>query len=242
MRNILEFVVDKNEMPTDYRRIIVSWLKLLLTRVNEGKYFDKYYHDTVQKPYTFCVIFNNPTFKKDVIHFEGNRIKVLFSIMDEKMMSYIMNMAFLQMRNVDFRLPMGNSMKLIGVNRIKEPLITGDRAIFKTAPGAAVLIREHDKETNKDKFYTIEDNNYKDKMNEYLRNQCLMAGFTNDEASKVKVNNIEGKKVVIKNYNVFIDGVVGCFDISAPPHILQYFYTVGLGAKRSLGFSTVNLM
>ena len=242
MRTMLEFTVDKNEFPTDYRRAIVSWLKLLLSRVNQGKYFYKYYHDTVQKPYTFSVIFTNPTFKKDVIHFEGNRIKVLFSMMDEKMMSYIMNMAFLQMKDVDFKLPMENSMKLIGVNRIKEALITEDRAIFRTAPGGVVLIREHDNETNKDKFYTIEDGNYKDKMSEYLKNQCLMAGFTNDEVSKVKVNNVEGKKVVVRNYNVFIDGVVGCFDISAPSYILQYFYTVGLGAKRSLGFSTVNLM
>ena len=220
---------------------MVSWIKYLLSRVHEGKYFKKYYHDTAQKPYTFSVIFDNPIFKEDIIYFKGNKIRVLFSMMDERMEGYIVNMAFLQMKNIDFKLPMDNSMKLIGVNRIKEKLITEDRAIFRTAPGGVVLIREHNR-NNKDKFYTVEDDNYKEKLKEYLKNQCLMAGFTEDEASKVIVNNVDGKKVVVKNYNSFVDGVVGCFDISAPSYILQYFYTLGLGAKRSLGFSIVNLL
>lgn len=241
MRVMLEFSVKKNEFPTDYRRIMVSWLKYLLSRVHEGKYFKKYYHDTVQKPYTFSMIFKNPVFKKDIIYFTDNKIKVLFSMMDEKMEGYIFNMAFLEMKDVDFQLPMGNSMKLIGVSRIKEKLITEDRAVFRTAPGGVVLIRDHNRD-NKDKFYTVEDENYKEKLNEYLKNQCLMAGFTENEVSKVTVNTVCGKKVVVKNYNSYVDGVVGSFDISAPSYILQYFYTLGLGAKKSLGFSTVNLL
>lgn len=242
MRVMLEFEVKENSLQADYRRLIVAWLKNLLTKVNKGKYYDKYYDNTKQKPYTFSVIFHNPIFKEDRIYFEGKTIKVLFSMLDQKMEGYIMNMAFLQMRNVTFNLPNGNFMKLINVNKIKESIVTKDRAMFRTAPGGVVLVKEHNRETNKDKFYTVEDENYEEKLTEYLKNQCEMAGFNLEEVEEITVNSVEGKKVVVRNYDVLIDGVVGYFDISAPTYILQYFSTLGLGGKRSLGFGTVNLV
>ena len=71
MRVMLEFEVKENSLQADYRRLIVAWLKNLLTKVNKGKYYDKYYDNTKQKPYTFSVIFHNPIFKEDRIYFDN---------------------------------------------------------------------------------------------------------------------------------------------------------------------------
>lgn len=242
MRICLQFNVKDNQLPVDYRRYFVSFIKKALSISNSGKYLKEYYTGTEQKPFMFTVIMPRAKFDKQKVIFEGNKVKMYFSVTDQNRTSCIFTNCFLKMKYLDFPLPEGNVMCLVNVSKIKEEKITTERALFRTICSSSVLVREHDKETNKDKYYTHEDASYISRLEESIRWQCLKEGFSEKDVEQIKVNEVKGKKVVIKNYNVLVDGVSGTFDISGPKHILNYLYTVGFGARRSFGFCYVELV
>ena len=242
MRICLEFNVKGSCLPIDYRRCFVSFIKKALSISNEGKYLKEYYTDTEQKPFMFTIVMQKPKFSKEKVIFEGNKVRMYFSVTDKNRTGFIFTNCFLKMKYLDFPLPAGNVMCLVNVSKVKEDKITTERALFRTTCSSSVLVREHNKETNKDKYYTLDDESYKDRLEESIRWQCLKDGYSEADVEQIKVNKVVGKKVVIKNYNVLIDGVSGTFDISAPKHVLNYLYTVGFGARKSFGFSYVELV
>ncbi|OON91319.1 MAG: hypothetical protein ATN32_10525 [Candidatus Epulonipiscium fishelsonii] len=237
MRIKLEFKIDKSEMNKDYRRYFVSWIKKALSETNEGKYFEMYYKDTIEKPFTFVVNFRDAKFIDNKIEFKGNTVKMYFSIGERDRRSFIFLSCFLKMKHKEFKLSNGNTMKLINVRQLNVKTIQNDRVIFKTVKGSSVVLREHNRETNKDKYYTVEDADYKQQLEASIKRQCLRNGYTDDEVDKIKVNDVQGNKLVIKNYNNLIDTVAGVFDIYAPNYILNELYLTGLGSRRSFGFS-----
>lgn len=241
MRICLEFNIRNSYLPLDYRRCFVSFIKKALSVSNNSKYLQQYYTDTEQKPFMFTIVMQKPKFGKEKVTFEKNKVKMYFSVTDKDRTSYIFTNCFLKMKYIDFPLPEGNVMCLVNVAKIKEKKITTDRVIFSTICSSSILVREHDKETNRDKYYTCEDESYKERLEESIRWQCLKEGYSDLDVEQIKVNEVVGKKVVIKNYNVLIDGVIGNFDISAPKHILNYLYTVGFGARKSFGFSYIDI-
>lgn len=243
MRLSLEFGIKYNFLPVEYRKIFISYCKKTLTLCNNGKYFEDYYKDTMEKPYTFAVNFKNPKFSKDKVHFEGNKLRMFFSVSNEnRATGLIICNAFLNMRGRQFKLPEGNEMTLINVRKLDEKIITTERALLRTVAGSSIIVKDHYVESNKDRYYTIEDDEYISKLEEKVKVQCEKAGYSQDEIDKIKVNNVDGRKVVTKNYNIYIDGTTGVFDISATPEILQFIYTVGVGSKRSAGYSFVDLV
>lgn len=242
MRICLEFNIRHNYLPLDYRRCFVSFIKKALSVGNNSKYLGEYYMDTEQKPFMFTVVMQKPKFSKEKVTFENNKVKMYFSVTDKDRTSFIFTNCFLKMKYIDFPLPDGNVMCLVNVAKIKEQKIMGERVIFATTCSSSILVREHNKETNRDKYYTCEDEQYKERLEESIRWQCLKEGYSNLDVEQIKVNEVIGRKVVIKNYNVLIDGVTGTFDISAPKHILNYLYTVGFGARKSFGFSYVDII
>ena len=242
MRICMEFEIKYNRLNSDYRKYFISWIKKMLTICNEGKYFEKYYKDTIQKPYSFSVVFNKPRFSKDYVIFEDNRVKMYFSVTDENRTGLILCSGFLKMKGVTFKLSENNEMKLVSIRRLNEKLIISDRVCFKTSPGSSIVVRNHNRESNKDKYFTVEDENYINELEKNIKVQCKQAGYTLEDIEKIKVNEVNGRKIVSKNYGVYIDSVSGIFDISATPEILKYLYTVGLGSKRSAGYGTIDLV
>lgn len=241
MRLCLDFNLKKAEMVKDYRRCIVSWIKKALSIVHEGKYFNEYYNDTVKKPFTFTVLFNKPVFEKDNIVLDNNNFKVYFSTINEKNTGLILCNALLKMKNKKFKLPNDNIMWLVNVKKLNEHIFTENRVTFKTVGGSCIIVREHDRKTNKDKYYTCEDDKYIEKLQEKIKYQLITEGYSSDKVNEVTVNNVSGKKIVIKNYGIYLDGTKGIFDISAPPDILQKLYLEGMVGKRSMGFGFIDI-
>lgn len=242
MRVCLEFNIKNSYLPVDYRRYFVSFIKKALSISNDGKYFKKYYMDTVQKPFMFTVVMQKPKFNKEKVVFEGNKIKMYFSVANEDRKGFIFTNCFLKMKYLDYPLPEGNVMCLVNVTKLKEEIITTNRALFRTTCSSSILVREHNRESNRDKYYTCEDEGYIEKLEESIKWQCLKQGYSAADVEQIKVNEVIGKKVVLRNYKVLIDGVTGTFDISGPKHILNYLYTVGFGARKSFGFTYVELI
>lgn len=143
---ILEFKLAKNEFPIEYRKTILSFIKKSLSDCNSGKYYDKYFKDNIQKDYCFSVGLPGPKYKNGKIELYKDVIKVIFSADDSNKTNLILYSAFIKQKGKVFKLENNNSMKLLSVKAKNSENIVNSRAIFKTAKGSSICVREHNKE------------------------------------------------------------------------------------------------
>ncbi|AAO35716.1 CRISPR-associated endoribonuclease Cas6 [Clostridium tetani] len=242
MRFCLTLHLKEKIFLIEYRKVILSYIKNAISKCNNGKYYECFFKDTKQKDYCFSVILPNPTFTKNEIILNGNEIKVLFSTNNNSKIGFILFSAFIAQKNKPYPLPNNNSMILKNINNKKQEEIFNSKAIFKTTLGSGLCVRDHDKEENKDTYYVYTDEKFREKLKVVLIKQILKAGFTEEEANDIKVNPIQCKKVVVKHYRRYIDTTTGLFEIQANNKILQHFYDVGIGSRKSMGFGMIDLV
>lgn len=242
MRFCLSLNLEKNEFTLDYRRVILSYIKNALSNCNDGKYYDSYFKDTVQKDYCWSVVFPSPKYTKDKILLENKEIKILFSTDDKNKTGFILFSAFISQKNKNFSIPNNNSMTLKNISNQKQQEIANSKVIFKTSKGSGLCIRDHNKETNLDTYYIFNDEKFQEKFKIVLKNQAIKSGFREYEVENIKLNPIQCKKVVAKHYKSYIDTTVGMFEMQGDSKLLQYFYNVGLGSRKSCGFGMVDLV
>ena len=242
MRFSLVLTLKNNVFPIEYRRVVLSYIKNALTYCNEGKFFNEFFGDVRPKDYCFNVIFPKAKFLKDEIRIENNEIKIIFSTDDKNKTGLKLFSAFIGQKNKVFPLENDNYMILKSINNIKHDEILNNRAIFKTALGSGICVRDHDKEINRDKYYIYSDEEFREKLKFTVKNELIDAGFSEDEADKVIINPIQCKKAVVKHYRRFIDVSLGMFEISGSKFILQYLYDAGIGSRKSAGFGMLDLI
>ncbi|MEG2869298.1 MAG: CRISPR-associated endoribonuclease Cas6 [Terrisporobacter sp.] len=242
MRFCLSLNLEKNEFPLDYRRVILSYIKNAISNCNNGKYYDSYFKDTIQKDYCFSVVLPKPKYTKDKILIENKEIKILFSTDDKKKTGFILFSAFISQKNRSFLIPNNNSMTLKNISNQKDQEITNSKVIFKTSKGSGLCVRDHNKETNMDTHYIFNDEKFQEKFKVVLKNQAIQAGFSDHEVESIKFNPIQCKKVVAKHYRSYIDTTVGMFEMQGNSKLLQYFYNAGIGSRKSAGFGMIDLV
>ena len=242
MRLELLLNLEKSIIPRDYKKICISYLKNALTDYANGKFYEQFFGNINQKDYAFSVILSKPKFNTETIELENNRIKLLFTASDTYRTGLIFFAAFIHQKNKRFPLPEGNAMTLKRINQVNEQLITESRVIFKTTIGGGLAIRQHDRETNTDRYFTFQDEGFDEQMKLVLGVQAREAGFPEQIAQDIDMRPIQCKKVVVKHYGVFIDLSVGIFKMEGNAELLQYFYQAGLGSKRSQGFGMVDII
>ncbi len=242
MRFLLTLELETFDIPIDYRRIVLSYVKNALSNCNEGKYYDKFFKDTNQKDYCFSVILPKPKFEKDNILLDKKEIKILFSTQGKSKESMILFSAFIAQKNKRHPLPNGNGMILKSIQNKKTEEIYNQKVIFKTATGSGLCVRDHNKEKKLDKYYVFNDNEFRNKLSIVLKNQASRLGFNEEDISNIKINPIQCKKVVAKHYGVYIDTTIGMLEVQAKPEILQSFYDCGIGSRKSAGFGMLDLV
>lgn len=242
MRVELIFELNKPELPKDNKSIWISYLKKVLTDCNGGKFFNRYFLDNKMKDYCFSVIFPNPVFEKRKIILQEPFVKMIFSADDRNKTGLIFYSAFIAAKKKKFMLPDGNSMILKSIRQLREKLIVNDRAIFKTVTGGGLVVREHDKQKNTDHYYTFSEEGFLERAEEILKVQAIGAGFSERAAAGIRIKPLQCKKVVVKQYEIYVDVSVGTFQIEANADILQYFYQAGIGSKHSMGYGMLELV
>jgi CRISPR-associated endoribonuclease Cas6 len=243
MRLELTFKVENDgEMPSDYRRIFVAYLKKSIESINQGKYYERYFASATTKPYSFSVILPKPIFRGEVIKLNGWDIKMIFSSEDKDGTGLIFSQAFLRMKNRNFKIPNKNSITLKHIKILSEKEIVNQKVIFKTVAGAGLVIREHSQSNNSDKYYVLGEEKAEKQLKVVLKEQLLKRGFSDEVAEDIQIKPIQCKKVVARHYASFIDSTVGMFEMQADPKILQYFYKAGIGSRSSIGFGLVDLV
>ena len=84
MRLELSFSLKYPRLPVDNKRIWISFLKSCLAKSGDGRFYKQYFEGTPTKDYTFSVILPNPKFQENIITFDKNSLKIMFSADDRK--------------------------------------------------------------------------------------------------------------------------------------------------------------
>lgn len=232
---------EKKEFPIDYRRTILSFIKNALSNVQEGKYLEEFYRDTIQKDYCFSVELPKPTFKKDIILLESNNFTIKFSTSNNRV-GFILQNAFMSQSNVKFKIPNQNCMTLKKIILEKNQTIKSNKVIFRTDRGSSICVREHDKNLNSDKYYTYEDQNFNEQFKLVIKNQAIKNGFSKEISENIEFTPIDCKKVVVKHYGTYIDATVGVFELIGDSRLLQFLYEGGMASRKSSGFGMVHIL
>ncbi len=242
MRMELTFELEKLELPIDYRSIWISFLKNCLSHCKAGIYYERYFGHTHQKDYSFTIRFAEPQFQKEIILLGRKEIKMTLSCDDRQKTGLIFGNALIGAKQKRFPLPNGNAMILKRVDYVREQLITSSSVMFKTGIGSGIVVREHDPNNNKDRFYTYQDAEFAVQLKRVLSLQAEAAGFGFEVGANVLFKPIQCKKVVVKHYQIFMDMTVGIFQLEGDPDFLQYLYQAGMGSKHSSGFGLIDIV
>ncbi len=244
MRFTLEMELSTSEVPIEYRGPILSYIKHSITECNMGKHYDEIFEGVKPKDYCFTVQFPKAQFTREYIQLEDKRLFITFSTNDSNKVGLVLYSAFIAQKNKNYPLTTINSMKLIKIINLPQKEIYNDRVIFKTVVGSPLCVREHNRETNKDKYYIYSDEKFNEQLDTVVSNQLKVAGF-----NELKINNFsikpletECKKVVIKHYRRYIDATVGLFIVEGDKELLQYIYDTGMGSRASFGFGMLDIV
>ena len=242
MRLELTFELHKAELPLDNKSIWISYLKNALTMCNNGCFYEKYFGEAKAKDYSFSIILSKPEFLKQKIRLENSKVKMIFSALDEHRTGLIFFSAFIAQKNRKFILPDDNFMILKSISQLKENEIISNKVIFKTVTGGGIVIREHDESSNRDYYFTSNDEKFIAQAKLVLKNEAMQAGFSESLSDEINIMPIQSKKIVVKQYGIHVDVSVGLFLIEADTKILNYFYKAGIGSKHSMGYGLLDIV
>ncbi len=239
MRIELQFLVQKNEFPLDYRRTFISFLKSCLTQCNEGVYMDKYYEPGKEKEYSFAIFFEKPKFLQNNIELGSQKVKMVFSTSD-KLTGFIFYSTFLENKNKKFPLEKNNEMTLINVKQLQKQTITSTQVLFQTA--SPLCIRKHNTEKNLDYYYSCSSEDFKTVFLYVIKKQLENAGFPKEYIDGLNIEPVHCKTVIVKHYNCKIECTLGKFMMEGNQNVLQYLFNAGAGSRKSSGFGMLELI
>ena len=99
------------------------------------------------------------------------------------------------------------------------------------------VVREHDNDTNKDWFHSLDSDKGRKLFADNLKSQLLdsIKDSTYD-ADDIGISLIKNKEVKVKHYGIEVLANICMFEMKAKPYILEYFYKAGIGSFKSTGF------
>jgi CRISPR-associated endoribonuclease Cas6 len=224
MRIQLKVSTTKNELPIEYRKAIMSFIKNSMKNASETLY-EKYYNNCDKKRFTFSTFIPGLKNCENKILKEGYEFYINISTLDENL-GYLMVNMFNQSKGKPYPLSNENYMILTSVNTIKEENITSDTIVVKTM--SPICLLEHYKGNNKlDKYHSIE--------------SSIFTTMLKDRYN-IEFVNIDCKKVIVKHQNLKIETTSGTFVLKGNPNVLNSLYRSGLGNRCGQGFGMFEIL
>ncbi len=242
MRLVLSFRLEGEEFQLDYRRVILAFLKKAMAEEFDGKLYNKYFRDNHFRDYGFAVLFEKPVFTGGKIFVKGKRLKVILSADDRERTGLFLYGAVLKQRGIKFPLPLENSMILEKVMPVNSAEIKEERLLCSFLTGGGLVLRDHDKASNRDRYFTYKDDCFKSMFDIVVHNQLKRAGFSEQASESIKFKAVECKKAVVKHYGNLIDTTLGTFVLEGDKKCLQYLYDAGMGSRNGFGFGLFNVV
>lgn len=237
MRLKLNFDLENESLPIQYRKSVMSFIKLSLSEYDE-QYYKKYYNDkdTIMKPYTFAMFFRNPKFENDRIIIKDKRLELNISIADYET-SIILYNAFNHQKNKKFSLDK-NSWTLKNINMSLDKKIDTEEITIKFM--SPVVVRSHLE--NKDYYYSYNAEEFKNVLKINIKQQLKITDIPINLVDSFDIVAIDPKKIIVKFYEKKIETTSGIFKISGDKQLLKYLYDAGMGSKRSSGFGMFQII
>ena len=217
MRMKLYFILENNKMPIDYRRSIISFIKLSLSEYSE-KVFKKYYNqkDNIIKPYAFSVFFRQPEFCEKEIILNNKQFEMNMTIESYETAINMYN-AFNHQKNKKFSINQ-NSWVLQNIVLIPEKEIKDNKIVIKFQAPLCVRKREE----NKDYYYSFENEKFEETLKMNVKEQLKITNISLESVDTLKITPIKAKKVIIKFYEKQIECSTGIFALEGDIELLSY--------------------
>ena len=237
MRFKLNFELENENIPIQYRKSVISFIKQSLSEYNT-EYYKKFYNDkdTTIKPITFAVFFHNPKFEEDKISIKEKRLELNISIADYET-SIIFYNAFNHQKNKKFSLDK-NSLTLENINMLLEKTIDSEEITIKFM--SPLVVRNHSRDN--DYYYSFNDQEFNDILKVNIKQELKITDIPEKLVDNLEINAIKAKKVIVKFYEKKIETSTGIFKIYGDRQLLKYLYDAGIGSKRSSGFGMFQIM
>ena len=237
MRMKLYFTLENEKMPIDYRRSIISFIKLSLSEYSENE-FKKYYNqkDNIIKPYAFSVFLKHPQINAKEIIVEDKQFEMNITIENYETAITLYN-AFNHQKNKKFSINQ-NSWKLHNILLIPEKEIKDNNIVIKFQ--APLCVRQ--RVENKDYYYSFENEKFEETLKMNIKEQLKITNITLESVDTLKITPIKAKKVIIKFYEKQIECSTGIFELEGDIELLNYLYKAGMGSKHSAGFGMFQIV
>lgn len=237
MRLSLNFDLENEHLPIQYRECVLSFIKLSLSEY-DMEYFKKFYNnkDNIIKPYTFSVFFKSPEFKENEIIINNKKLDINLSIADYEA-SIILYNAFNQQKNKKFSLNR-NSWTLKNISMLMEKKISSNEIIIKFMSPLVVRSRQN----QKDFYYSFEHKEFLDIIKINIKEQLSITNFPENIVDTFSLEPVKAKKIIVKFYEKKMETSVGIFKMSGDKELLKYLYEAGLGSRHSAGFGMFEIV
>lgn len=238
MRITVDYELDGDRLPLDYRRGFLSLIKTAVA--SQGKFaFNKFMSDYKLKPFTFSVYFHNLKEGIDKSICVGNSAKLTISTCSMDFLTFVYN----GLREIkEYNIFNMNTLYLKGINLQSNFKIKNMEIIFRTL--SPVLVSN---KGSSDWYLIPGDSNFeeglkfsvKEIVKEFLN---YSQDFPFEFNTFIDGNKASIKKKIVWHYNMHRSGFVGVFKIKSMPEILQLIYDIGLGVRRSQGFGMLEVV
>ena len=242
MRFILNFELDTVRLPIEIRRTVISFFKKSLTETHNSKYYPQFFTGTQIKDYSFSVIFPLDKYFGEEIYLKRPEMKVVVSCSEKNNIGFLLVNVFLSQRSKKFPLPKDTHMILKDVRIIEEKVIKGEEAIFQTIIGGGIVVREHNKEENKDIYYSVGNERFEEVLNWLMKERFKRLGYPEDIFKDFSCELLDGRKIVVKHFDLKFPVTTGRFKIKAPKMLLEEIYRTGMGSRLSQGFGLLEYL
>lgn len=238
MRYQVTVSLNNDQIPKDKNRMFLSLIKHYVFK-NDRHFFESIYVKgaTKRKDFTFSLYMPECEFLRETIKIPNKKVFVNFSTSDLLTGIQFYN-AMIHGRGKEY-LYNGIAMKNEQVELKQEKVFKGKTAVFKTL--SPCVVREHDRETNKDWFHSLNSEKGKELFAQNLKYQLIDS--INDsiyDVDDIEVLFLENKEVKVKHYGIEVLANICMFEMSAKPYILEYFYKAGIGSFKSTGFGMLS--
>lgn len=238
MKIDLEFSLKNNIISIEYHSFIVSFFKKALEAYDEDMYHELYQDgNTTLKTFTFSAYFDSPQFLKDQIVLGTNKLSIHITDYDIQS-GMLFGNALRKMQTMPFPIP-NNIMILNRIKMEQLPCLTEDNIIIQIS--SPLIVRNHNKETNQDIYYTYQDDEFKETLKTNLSSmlQKLEYPISVEDFDIIPLKN---KKTVVKLYRHSINASLGVFQIKGNIQLLDFLWKAGMGSHRSSGFGSFKIL
>ncbi|MBC2130283.1 CRISPR-associated endoribonuclease Cas6 [Listeria innocua] len=226
------------EFPLDYRRKIMMIIKKEMKREYPTVFANLYGHNT-QKNFTFSVYFKHPTFEEDLIKVKDKTCIINFSTGEAELAIVFFNV-FTLLKGENIKIDENVELKIHTVEVVPTRKIENNIIKFKTL--SPIVIRDHNQTTQKDWFYTLED----DEAMEILKRNMIGKLATKDygesiekEIESIQIKPLKFKKTVVRFYKMQIAASLGEFEIKSSSRLLNILIQNGIGSLTGNGFGMI---